>query len=343
MSELAADLLERAAEQALAGDLHAAGATALHAAQLLLPGDADRLATLVSAATLLERAGDRSSAAVAQRAALAEADAVHGPDSLAVAVAAQNLAVTCKHTGAFDEADDLYRRALAIAEATDGADDLVATICHNLGGLDHARHAPQAGIPWARRAIEIRARCGEELALAADRGALAGLLIDAGELDEAEAQLRAARRSFVQHLGADDLEVAIVDGNLATAALERGDLPTAELHARGALAVKERVLGRHHPDLAVTLTTLGVIRAERGDPADGARHHRRAHALLAPAVEPPHPLLAVIEENLAEATAAGRERVRSSTAMAEADGNRTRRAWFARTTRVEGGGCHQVS
>jgi tetratricopeptide (TPR) repeat protein len=314
VSDPAADLLERAAEQALAGDLHDAGATALHAAQLLPAGDPDRLTALVSAATLLERAGDRSSAAVAQRAALTEAEVVHGPDSVAVAIAAQNLAVTCKHTGAFDEADDLYRRALAIAEATDGADDLVATICHNLGGLAHARHAPHAGIPWARRAVDLRARCGHELALAADRGALAGLLIDTGELAEAEAHLRAARRTFVELLGADDLEVAIVDGNLATIALERGDLETAERHARSALAVKERVLGRHHPDLAVTLTTLGVIRAERGDPDDAARNQRRARELLRPAVEPTHPLLEVIEENLAAATAAGGARVRPGAA-----------------------------
>lgn len=217
------------------------------------------------------------------------------------AVLAQNRAVTLKSVGRFDEADRLYRWALEIAEAC-GHRELVASVCHNLGGLAHARGDHATGIPWARRAVRERESLGDPIGLAADRGALAGLLIDAGQLDEARLLLGAAREVFVEHLGEDHHEVAVVDGNLATIALAHDDLGAAEHKARTALRVKERHLGLGHPELAVTLTTLGTIRRRRGDHREAAQLHQRALAVLRPAVDPTHPLLRTIEHNLLEAT-----------------------------------------
>ncbi len=208
--------------------------------------------------------------------------------------------MTFKYTGRFADAEALYRRALSIAEAT-GEARPAAGICHNLGGLAHARGDAAAGIPWARRSVAIREQLDEPPALAADRGALAGLLIEVGELGEAVELLDAARAVFVAHLGAEDYEVAVIDGNLATIALRRNDLPTAERRARAALAGKEHRLGRTHPELAVTLTTLGTVRRRRGDAAGAVELHRRALEALTPAVEPEHPLLQTIEENMAVA------------------------------------------
>lgn len=328
-----ADLLERAAALAAAGEAAEAGAIALEAAALLPIGDPDRHDTLVSAAQLLDRGGRHDAAADAwataaadapddaarvrartaegeaarlagqwaraaevHARALAHAESAFG-ETLETAAVAQNLAVVFKYTGRFSEADALYHRALAIAEDA-GDDHLVAVICHNLGGLGHARGDHAAGIPWARRAVAVREQLDEPLGLAADRGALAGLLIEAGEVVEAAEQLSAAREVFVAYLGEDDHEVAVIDGNLATVALRTGDLRAAEGHARAALAGKERRLGEGHPELAVTLTTLGTIRRRRGDAAGAVALHRRARDLLAPAVEPDHPLLRTIEENL---------------------------------------------
>lgn len=331
------DLLERAAEQATAGDVAGAGALAAEAAALQPSGDPDRLDTFVFAAQLLDSAGQHEAAADAwaaaalepqddagraraltaegessrlagqwgravdsHRLALTLAESTLG-ESVETASIAQNLAMVFKYTGRFDDAEVLYLRALAIAEAA-GEHRLVAVICHNLGGLAHARGDHAIGIPWARRSIEVRATLDDPVALATDRGALAGLLIDAGEIDEAAVLLRTARDVFVAHLGDGHHEVAVVDGNLATIALRTGDLHAAEHHARAALAGKERHLGPQHPELAVTLTTLGTIRRRLGDAAAAVKLHRRALDLLAPSVEPGHPLLAAIEENLAIAT-----------------------------------------
>ena len=332
----ASDLLERATQQVAAGDLAGAGARAVEAAALL-PPDSDQHTVYVSAAQLLTAAGRHAegaaawsaaadgavdeatraryldaagvcartagdwdlSAAAHQRALALVDDAGATLDPLEVAVLAQNLAVTYKYTGRFDEAAHLYDRALALAEAAHHP-QLVATICHNLGGLAHARGDAEAGLAWARRAIETREPLGDPLGLAGDRGALAGLLIDLGRLAEATDLLQSARAVFAAH--GKHLEVAIVDGNLATVALERGDLTEAERRARAALQAKQRSLGARSPDLAVTLTTLGTIRRCRGDLRDSRRLHRRALELLRPNVEADHPLLRTIEENLAAAT-----------------------------------------
>jgi tetratricopeptide (TPR) repeat protein len=331
-----AELLEEAARLAGNGEAVAAGALALEAAALLPAGDPDRHSAFASAGALLAAAGRHAMAADAWAGAAADApdDTVRARDltaegeaarlagmwwraidahewalalaeanngsSVETAIIAQNLAMTFKYTGRFDEAESLYQRALAIAEDC-GERQLVAAICHNLGGLAHARGDHAAGIPWARRSVREREPLDDPVGLAADRGALAGLLIDAGQLDEARQLLDAARHVFVEHLG-DHHEVAVVDGNLAAVALARDDLAAAERHARAALGAKERHLGPDHPELAVTLTTLGTIRRRRGDRREAARLHRRALAVLRPSVVPGHRVLRTIEHNLATAT-----------------------------------------
>src|SRR5438093_125331 len=70
-----------------------------------------------------------------------------------------------------------------------GADDVaLASVYHNLGGLEHARGNYEAAEPLARRSVELR-----ELALgakhpdvAADRAALAAIVDALGRDEEAE-------------------------------------------------------------------------------------------------------------------------------------------------------------
>ena len=122
------------------------------------------------------------------------------------------------------------------------------------------------GARRARRGLAIRERSADDdpVPLALDRGALASLLLELGDLVEAERLLRAARADLVGAFGDDHLEVAIVDGNLAAVALRRGDLAEAEQLARAAIASKRRTLGRDHPSLAPTLVTLATIRRRQG-------------------------------------------------------------------------------
>jgi tetratricopeptide (TPR) repeat protein len=254
----------------------------------------ERLVVLVVEGEAAREAGDWARAVAVQVAALALADAILG-DSLAFAAVAQNLAVTYKYTGDFAAAEALYLRALRIAEAH-GAHVVVAVICHNLGGLAHARGEYAVGIEWARRGLALRERnAPDAVAVAADRGALAALLLEVGEVDEADRLLRAARDTFVAVLGAQHLEVAIVEGNLAAISLRRGHLLEAERLARAAVDSKQAALGSDHPTLAPTLITLGTIRRRQGQSDAALALWNEAVRILRPSVQPDHPLLRTIE------------------------------------------------
>lgn len=339
--DLAAVRLEEAAALAGVGNSAGAARCALAAASLLPVGHPDRHDALVLGAQLLVAAGlhgpavaawseavgeasddtarigalaGRGEAArlsgrwpeaeAAYREALALAEQTFGPGSVAAAAVAHNLGVTYKYTGRFEQAAALYHRALAVATEA-GDDAFAAVICHNLGGLAHARGAHADGEPWARRAVAIRERSGAgPLALAADRGALAGLLVGLGRHEEAESLLIGCRDTFTQVLGPEHHEVGVIETNLAALALARGDLEAAEEHARRALAIKRAALGSTNPELAPTLTTLGTIRRRRGDDIDAVAWHLRALAVLEPVVEADHPLLRTIRANLATARGA---------------------------------------
>jgi tetratricopeptide (TPR) repeat protein len=68
----------------------------------------------------------------------------------------------------------------------------MATLYHNLGGLEHARGRYARVEPWARQAVAIREQAlgPEHPAVAADVAALAAILDAQGQEAEAEALYR---------------------------------------------------------------------------------------------------------------------------------------------------------
>jgi Flp pilus assembly protein TadD len=201
------------------------------------------------------------------------------------------LAVLCKYNGRFDEAEQLYRRALPLV-----AGDDLATIYHNLGGLEHARGRYAQAEPYARRSVELResALGPDALEVAADRAALAGILSGLERDEEAEALLRDALATFER--AGEEYEVAVNLNNLAAIQARHGEADPAEAGYRRALALKERVLGPEHPELAPTLNNLAMLLGP-GNEAEALL--RRAIALLEANVEPDHPNLVACRENLA--------------------------------------------
>src|SRR5436309_1759962 len=81
--------------------------------------------------------------------------------------------------GRIDEAESVYQRARAILLAARGEESPeVATLYHNLGGLEHARGRYSRGEPFARHGLEIRERVlgPGHPNVAADAAALAAIL-----------------------------------------------------------------------------------------------------------------------------------------------------------------------
>jgi tetratricopeptide (TPR) repeat protein len=283
------------------GSRHADAVTAWTDAAAASPGATYRVRDLAGLGRAARLSGQWQAAEAAYREALALAEETFGADSRATAGIAHDLAVTCKCTGRFDDAQALYRRALRAAEAC-GDEEFAAVILHNLGAVALARGEHAVGVVWARRGVELRERLDSDaLTLASDRSALAALLVGAGEHHEAERLLVWCRLTFAARLGGGHHEIGVVDSNLARLALARGDLDRAEIHALAALSIKESALGTDSPELAPTITMLGTIRRGKGDRLGACTLHRHALSLLEPAVDAGHPLLATIRDNLAAA------------------------------------------
>jgi tetratricopeptide (TPR) repeat protein len=221
-----------------------------------------------------------------------------------VSGALNNLAVLYKYTAHFAEAGSLYQRALSIAESELGPDHPeVATIYHNLGGLEHASGNHARGEPFARRAVEIREQAlgPDHPAVAADVAALAALLDGQGKYGESEPLYQRALAIFERVHGQVHEEIAVNLNNLAAAYDAQGNPGQAEPLYRRALAIKETLLGSSHPDVAITLNNLAVFYKSRGQYDQAAALFQRALGILEQSVGAEHPTLATCLDNSARA------------------------------------------
>lgn len=243
--------------------------------------------------------GAWAQAEAAHEAALALAEVTLGPDADGTARIAHNLAVIYKYTGRFDQADQLYQRALTVATARHD-DAFAATICHNLGGLAHARGAYAEGVPWARRSVALRvASDADPVTVAADCGALAA------------GRARPARRgSFAAHPGAGIPSPSSSAPSTTWSGSSRATSPPCgwpavtwpPRSARATGAEDQAACARNNPSgTGAHPHHAGTIRRKRGDHAQARDLHQQALALLEPAVDATHPLLKTIRDNLSVA------------------------------------------
>ncbi|RSM80720.1 tetratricopeptide repeat protein [Kibdelosporangium aridum] len=203
------------------------------------------------------------------------------------------LGIVGKFTGRFDEAEAHYRRALQLHEPNSLG---MASILHNLGGLEHERGRPEAGIPWAERGLEVRrnVRPPHHPDIAADLGALGSLYLSAGRLEDAEKAFCQAIEIFTA-----EYEIAVVRGNLAHLQARQGRIEQAEENYRAALAGKRKALGDDHPDIAVTCHNLGVLLFDSGRQPEGRELVNRAHDLLTARFPADHPRVVAVARTLA--------------------------------------------
>lgn len=295
--DIARVLLLRASLEAAAGRSARALRSHAQALALLEPHsrdpDAVRLrvqGTCGAAWTYVER-GEYAQARATYRRALGLARRRLGPDDEDTISALNGLGVVGKYTGQFGRAEHYYRLALAAMQRAGAGPFALATLYHNLGGLEHARGRPERGEPHARRSVELRTRAlgPAHVAVAADLAALAALLDAQDRFTEAEALYRRALVIFRRTHGPEHHELCVTYNNLGAIAHRRGRLKTAEKLYMLALTMKERLLGKRHPDVAMTLSNLGVLYADAGRPAAAARAYRRALAIFRRHLPERHP------------------------------------------------------
>jgi tetratricopeptide (TPR) repeat protein len=203
------------------------------------------------------------------------------------------LGVLYKNMGRFDEAGQVYARALAIARNRPGARDdaVIATLYHNLGGLEHARGRYAAGEPLARRGLAIRERLlgPNHPDVAADLAALAPILDGLLKRQEAAEMLLRAIGILERAYGPDHYDIAVALNNLAALRYAEGNREESFRLYERSLAMKEKLLGPEHPDVATTLNNMAVLRKSEGDREEAGRLYGRALAIFEKSLGPDHP------------------------------------------------------
>ena len=265
--------------------------------------DCIRVQALTNLGSLHRMRGNYGAAEPVLRRALQEAEKCFGADSVDVSTVLNDLGVLYKYMNRFAKAERCYQRALGILEGRAEGDvsllNSMATIYHNLGGLEHERGRFARGEPFARKSMEIRRRAvGEDHpALAADMAALAGLLDAQGKFDEAEALYGQALEVFRRVYGEEHYELAVTFNNLAAIADSKGNSAEAERLYQQSLAIKEKVLGALHPDLAMTLNNLAMTYAGAWRFAEAEPLFTRALKILDEALGPKHPRTKACRQN----------------------------------------------
>ena len=152
-----------------------------------------------------------------------------------------NLAKILVKQGRYDEAEPLYRRAMAISEkALDPNHPNMALVLHNMSELYRLRGQLAEAEPLARRSL---AACN-------DRGVTENRL------------------------------VAACTRNLAELFLAQGRWDEAESFSRESLLMREKVFGPDHPDVAESLLTHAAVLRGLGRNAEAGSMDESARRIL---------------------------------------------------------------
>ena len=242
------------------------------------------------------------------RAAVAMAEDATPRDALRLAAALNGVGLLCKDLARYDEARAVYRRALSLLKEAPGFhDDWIATIYHNLGGIEHASGNFAEGEPFARKGLAIRRQLdGADEALAADMAALAAILDGQQNQDEAESLYLDALRIYERSPEGNAGELAVTLNGLGALYATRGSLEQAETILTRALSLKKETLGPRHPDVAVTLNNLALVYKRQGDFTRAATLYRDAVDILEHLLGAEHPKTVVCRENYTRCVAAAR-------------------------------------
>lgn len=216
----------------------------------------------------------------------------HFPTDRDRLVAALNaLGLLCKDLAKYDEARALYERALALLKAAGNESSAdVATLYHNLGGIEYARRNYAVAELLARKGLEIRRACApDDRALAADMVALAAILDGLEQFEEAASLYVEALRVLDGSASTNGHEIGVALNDLGANYARRDRLDEAKAHLAIAVELKTRRLGVHHPDRALSLNNLAFVHERLGDLERALELYEEALRVFEQAIGPGHP------------------------------------------------------
>ena len=203
--------------------------------------------------------------------------------------------------GLYDDARELFSKALALRRRTLGDDDvLVAESLQGLSGVLLSLGYPDKAEELLREALEIeRKHYGEDdPRYLQSLNNLAIIFETRHEFDRAEPLHREVLEKKKRLLGPDDPEVALSLHNLAKDVFYQHRPKEAETLYRQALVLRERQAGEDSPEVARTLNSLGSVVEAEGRLDEAEALYRRALAVRRKLYPKGHRDLAVSLSNL---------------------------------------------
>jgi serine/threonine-protein kinase len=208
-----------------------------------------------------------------------------GPAIVKRAEAAAEFGAVALKCGRLDEACDRFAEAhdLFAKLFGEGSRPAVVALTELAVTLSRRDGPAAAATPRARAREQLAGIAKSDLpGLARVRANLGILALEAGDLREAERELRAAVDLYEQLVGRSHRFTAVALANLAVAQWTSGDLEEADRSATEARALLAGLAARDDGEFAGANGQLAWIELERGDPAAAEAHAREALALLAP-------------------------------------------------------------
>ena len=214
-------------------------------------------------------------------AAIREATAL-GSESLRLASSLSNLGQLKFRQRDFAEAEQLFRRSLAIRERALGSDHYgVVQSLNNLAMLYYSRGELDAAEPLFRRALDLSERHlgGEHPDVATSLSNLARLLFRRNDFASAAPLLSRLLVLKETERGATHPEVGAILASLAKVRCAQHHYEAAEPLARRALSIRERTVAPDDPVLASSLHLLADICKARGNHDEERLLRAREHAV----------------------------------------------------------------
>jgi hypothetical protein len=225
-----------------------------------------------------------------------------GEQDPAVAALLDQQATLLHAIAFYEDAEPLFRRALAIDEASYGLDHPdVAIRLNNLAQLLKATKRLAEAEPLMRRALAIdEASYGTDHPSVAIRlNNLALLLQATNRLSEAEPLMRRALAIDESSYGIDHPSVAIRLSSLASLLQATNRLSEAEPLMRRALAIDESSYGLDHPMVAIRLNNLASLMYDTNRLPEAEPLMQQALAIAEARYGTDHPNVATALNNLA--------------------------------------------
>ena len=210
------------------------------------------------------------------------------------------LASAYSDAGQYAESEHVYRRALSIAEKTEGRQSMdYALLAANLAVLPTQYENREFFIATLREAIIFDGRTGSAQELGVLRGCLANLLMKDKDYAGVEAVLLDSRPDFERLRRENPKLLAEMLNELGVLRFNQGHFEESIEQYRESLRLFKETAGAEHPSLIAPLSNLALSYLKLGRLEDAAPTLSDARTLCGKTLGDDHPTCGAILENYA--------------------------------------------